>query len=110
MGSMFALLQELTGGSLTVLLFERKVEKSGSNDYFSEDFKGSFHRNIHFSDENFLYASNRGEANTISTFRILKNGKLESKGQTSSLGKGEILQLIQLEIFFWWHINIRMTL
>jgi hypothetical protein len=49
-----------------------------------------------------------GEANTT-TFRILKNGKLESKGQTSSLGKDHgILQLIQLEIFLVAH-QYRMT-
>jgi 6-phosphogluconolactonase (cycloisomerase 2 family) len=62
---------------------------------FANGFKGTFTADIHISpDGKFTYASNRGEANTISTFRILKR-KIRIKGQTSSLGKDHgILQLI----------------
>jgi 6-phosphogluconolactonase len=101
--------QELTGG-LTVFSYSKGKLKSRSNNYFSERFKGTFTgADIHISPDG-KFTSNRGEANTISTFRILKR-KIRIKGQTSSLGKDHgILQLIQLEISFWWHINIRMTL
>jgi 6-phosphogluconolactonase len=89
-GKYVYLLQELTGG-LTVFCYSKgKLKKVDQTTILAKDFKGSFTgADIHISpDEKFLYASNRGEANTISIFRILKNGKLESKGQTSSLGKG----------------------
>ena len=39
-------------------------------------------------DGKFLYATNRGTANDITIFKILKNGKLVLKGRTSTLGKG----------------------
>ena len=39
-------------------------------------------------DGKFLYASNRGEANTISIFKIQKNGQLQPQSVVSSLGKG----------------------
>ena len=39
-------------------------------------------------DGKFLYATNRGEANSITIFKILKTGKLQLSGQTATLGKG----------------------
>lgn len=56
----------------------------------SKGFKGAFTAAAIASspDGRFLYVTNRGEANTISTFEILKNGKLKSKGETSTLGDG----------------------
>ena len=89
-GKYVYLLQELTGG-LTVFCYSKgKLKKVDQTTILAKDFKGSFTgADIHISpDQKFLYASNRGDANTISIFRILKNGKLESQGQTSSLGKG----------------------
>jgi 6-phosphogluconolactonase len=44
---------------------------------------------IHISpDGKFLYATNRGEANNITCFKILKNGLLEFVEQISTQGKG----------------------
>jgi 6-phosphogluconolactonase len=84
------LLQELNGG-LTVFNYSNgKLKKITETTILAKDFKGTFSSaDIHISpDREFLYASNRGEANTISIFKIKKNGKLESLGQTSSLGNG----------------------
>jgi 6-phosphogluconolactonase len=52
-------------------LFERKVEKIDQTTILANGFKGTTGADHISPDENF-YASNRGEANTISTFRILK--------------------------------------
>jgi 6-phosphogluconolactonase len=89
-GKMVYLLQELDG-SLTVFRFsDGKLKKLQENTIIDKGFKGAIGAAaIQISpDGQFLYASNRGEANTISLFKILKNGKLESKGQISTLGKG----------------------
>jgi 6-phosphogluconolactonase len=55
-----------------------------------KDFNGVFSSaDIHISPNGkFLYASNRGEANNITIFKIKRKGKLVLKGQTSTLGKG----------------------
>ncbi len=89
-GKWVYLLQELDG-SLTVFNYSNgKLKKIDQTSILAKDFKGTFSSaDIHISpDGNFLYASNRGEANTISIFKIKKNGKLESLGQVSTLGKG----------------------
>jgi 6-phosphogluconolactonase len=89
-GKYVYLLQELDG-SLTVFNYlNGKLKKIDETTILAKDFKGTFSSaDIHISpDGNFLYASNRGEANTISIFKIKRNGKLESLGQTSTLGKG----------------------
>lgn len=89
-GKFVYLLQELDG-TLTVFNYlNGKLKKLDETTILAKDFKGTFTAaDIHVSpDGNFLYASNRGEANTISIFKIKKNGKLESKGQSSTLGKG----------------------
>jgi 6-phosphogluconolactonase len=88
-GKYVYLLQELDG-SLTVFNYADGILKQmDETTVLAPDFKGKFKAaDIHISpDGKFLYASNRGEANTISIFKILKNGKLASKGQTSCLGK-----------------------
>lgn len=56
----------------------------------ANDFKGkSSAADIHVSaDGKFLYATNRGDANTITCFEIKKNGKLKFKQTLSTLGKG----------------------
>ena len=44
---------------------------------------------IHFTDDGkFLYATNRGDANTISCFEVKSNGKLTLIETISTLGKG----------------------
>jgi 6-phosphogluconolactonase len=89
-GRFVYLLQELDG-ALTVFSYSNGIlKKIDETTILAKDFKGTFSSaDIHISpDGKFLYATNRGEANTISIFKILKNGKLVSKGQTSTLGKG----------------------
>ncbi|HRN44945.1 MAG TPA: beta-propeller fold lactonase family protein, partial [Flavobacterium sp.] len=89
-GKFVYLLQELDGG-LTIFSYSNGVlKKIEETTILGNDFKGTFSSaDIHISpDGKFLYASNRGEANTITIFKIIKNGKLQMKGQTSTLGKG----------------------
>lgn len=89
-GKFVYLLQELNGGLTTFSYANGVLKKIDETTILAKDYKGTFSSaDIHFSpDGKFLYASNRGQANTISIFKVLRNGKLESKGQTSSLGKG----------------------
>ena len=89
-GKFVYLLQELDG-ALTVFRYSNGIlKKNDETSILAKDFKGtSGSADIHISpDGKFLYASNRGEANTITIFKILKNGKLLLKGQTGTLGKG----------------------
>jgi 6-phosphogluconolactonase len=89
-GKFVYLLQELDG-TLTVFSYSNGLlKKIEETTILAKDFKGTFgSADIHISpDGKFLYATNRGEANTISIFKILRNGKLLSKGQTSTMGKG----------------------
>ena len=89
-GRFVYLLQELDG-ALTVFSYTNGIlKKIDETTILAKDFKGTFSSaDIHISpDGKFLYATNRGEANSISIFKILKNGKLLSKGQMSTLGKG----------------------
>jgi 6-phosphogluconolactonase len=89
-GKYVYLLQELNG-ALSVFSFANgQLHKIQETTILATDFKGSFTgADIHISpDGKFLYASNRGDANTISVFKILKNGQLVSQSVVSSLGKG----------------------
>jgi 6-phosphogluconolactonase len=89
-GKWVYLLQEMDG-TLTVFSYSKgMLKKVSETSIVAKDFKGDIgSADIHISpDGKFLYASNRGTANDISIFKILKNGKLQSKGQTSTLGKG----------------------
>ncbi|SDW37439.1 lactonase family protein [Flavobacterium degerlachei] len=89
-GKYVYLLQELNGALTTFCYSEGKLKKMGETSILAKDFKGAFSSaDIHISpDGKFLYASNRGEANDITIFKIAKKGKLELQGQTSTLGKG----------------------
>lgn len=89
-GKFIYLIQELDG-TVTVLKY------NDGNLFFVQEttvvtkgFKGKTSAaDIHISaDGKFLYATNRGDANTISCFEIKKNGKLKLKQTTSTLGKG----------------------
>jgi 6-phosphogluconolactonase len=89
-GKFVYLLQELNG-ALSVFSFANgQLNKIQETTILAKDFKGNFTgADIHISpDGQFLYASNRGEANTISIFKILKNGQLQPQSVVSSLGKG----------------------
>jgi 6-phosphogluconolactonase len=89
-GKKIYVIQELNG-ALSVFDFANgKLTTIQETTILAKDFKGNFTgADIHISpDGKFLYASNRGEANTISIFKILKNGHLQSQSVVSSLGKG----------------------
>ncbi len=89
-GKFVYLLQELDG-ALTVFSYSNGTLKMiDETTILAKDFKGTFSSaDIHISpDGKFLYASNRGEANNITIFKILKSGKLQLQGQSSTLGKG----------------------
>ncbi len=89
-GKFVYVLQELNG-AISVFDFDYgKLTKIQETTILAKDFKGNFTgADIHISpDGKFLYASNRGDANTISIFKILKNGQLLAHSVVSSLGKG----------------------
>ena len=89
-GKFIYLLQE-NDGTVTAFSYSNGVlKKIQETSVVSKDFGGKIGAaDIHNSpDGKFLYASNRGTANDISIFKILKNGKLERKGQTSTKGNG----------------------
>ena len=78
-------------GSLSTFNYNDGVlKKTGQTTVVAPDFKGKVSAaDIHITpDGKFLYATNRGEANTISIFKVLENGNLESIGQTRTLGNG----------------------
>lgn len=89
-GKYVYLLQELDGSLTTFSYADGKLTQVNETTILAKDYKGTFSSaDIHVSQNGkFLYASNRGDANTISIFKILRKGKLKSKGQVSTLGKG----------------------
>ena len=89
-GKYLYVLQELDGGLTSFSYKDGKLTKVFEITILAKDFKETFSSaDIQISPNGkFLYASNRGEANNISVFKILKKGKLQLKGQTSTLGKG----------------------
>lgn len=90
-GKFVYLLQELDG-TLTTFAYD----KSGSLKLLNEiniipkEFKGAnSSAAIKISPEGkFLYVSDRGDVNSISVYKILKNGSLELAEQVSTSGKG----------------------
>lgn len=89
-GKYVYLLQELDGSLTTFSYADGKLTQINETTILAKDYKGTFSSaDIHISPNGkFLYASNRGDANTISIFKISGKGKLKSKGQVSTLGKG----------------------
>jgi 6-phosphogluconolactonase len=89
-GKYVYLLQELDGTITSFSYADGILHKVGETTVVSPDFKGDIGAaDIHISpDGKFLYATNRGTANDISAFKILKNGKLDFVQRTSTLGKG----------------------
>ncbi len=89
-GKYVYVLQELDGTINSFSYADGILNKVGETTVVSSDFKGDIGAaDIHISpDGKFLYATNRGTANDITAFKILKNGKLEFVQRTSTLGKG----------------------
>jgi 6-phosphogluconolactonase len=88
-GKYLYLLQELDG---TITAFDYKkgnLKIKQETSVIDQNFTGEIGAaDIHISpDGQFLYATNRGTANTISSFKILKNGMLKLIEHTSTLGK-----------------------
>jgi 6-phosphogluconolactonase len=89
-GKYVYVLQELDGTITSFSYADGVLVKVSETSIVSADFKGDIGAaDIHISpDGKFLYATNRGTANDISAFKILKNGKLDFVQRTSTLGKG----------------------
>lgn len=89
-GKYVYVLQELDGTITSFSYADGILAKVSETTVVASDFKGDIGAaDIHISpDGKFLYATNRGTANDISAFKILKNGKLDFVQRTSTLGKG----------------------
>lgn len=89
-GKYIYLVQELNGALTSFSYADGILKKVYETAIVAPEFKGEIGgADIHISpDGKFLYASNRGTANDISVFRILKKGKLEFVSRTSTLGNG----------------------
>jgi 6-phosphogluconolactonase len=90
-GKYVYLMEELTG-TVSVFSYDENGKMNVVQNISSHpaDYKGTIgSADIHVSpDGKFLYASNRGDANTIAIFSIdEKSGKLSSAGYQSTLGK-----------------------
>ena len=87
----FAYLVHEFNGSITAFSYKNgeltKLQEIGTT---AKDFNGAVDAaDIHVSDDGkFLYETNRGDANSISTFAILPTGKLQFIETLSTLGKG----------------------
>ena len=87
----FAYLAHEFNGLITVFAYTNgnltKIEEIGTT---PKDFSGRIDgADIHVSaDGKFLYETNRGDANSISTFSVLPSGKLKFVETISTLGKG----------------------
>ena len=83
------LLEELTG-TIAVYAYKKGalnfIERVSSH---PSNFKGNMgSADIHLSpDGKFLYASNRGDANSIASYKVNENGKLSALNFDSTLGK-----------------------
>lgn len=89
-GKFVYVLQELDGSLTSFSYADGILKKVSETTVVASDFKGNIGAaDIHVSpDGKFLYATNRGSANDISVFKILKKGKLKFVQRTSTLGKG----------------------
>lgn len=89
-GEKVYVLNELDGG-LSVFNFEKgELQLLEDTSVMPKDYKGNFGAAaIALSaDGKFLYATNRADANTISIFKVVKNGRLEWVDTISTLGIG----------------------
>ncbi len=87
----YAYLMEEMSGKVNVFSYNKqgKLTSIQTISAIPADYKGSVgSADIHVSpDGKFLYASNRGESNTIAIFSIGEDGKLKLVGHQSTLGK-----------------------
>lgn len=88
-GKMGYLLQELDG-TVSVLTFRKgRLRLVEETTVVNEKGQKAWAADIHLSpDGRFLYATNRAPANTITCFRVLKDGRLHVQYCTSTLGDG----------------------
>ena len=84
------LIQEMHGDVTAFSYHDGTLKKIQETNMVASDFKGeNGGSDIQLSaDGKFLYTANRGTANTITTFAIGKDGKLNRKGQVSTGGDG----------------------
>lgn len=89
-GKFVYVLQELDGTITSFSYAKGELKQVSETTVVAKDFKGTIgSADIHISpDGKFLYATNRGTANDISVFKIMKKGGLEFVQRTSTLGKG----------------------
>ena len=87
-GIFFYLLNELTGTITSYSYENEKAVKIQEERLAPADFNGqNGAADIHFSnDGKFLYAANRGDANTITVYRVHANGLLNMEQQISTQG------------------------
>ncbi|WP_417369936.1 lactonase family protein [Flavobacterium beibuense] len=86
----FYVLQELDGTLTAFSYVKGKIEKIQESTIVTPYFTGQTGAaDIHIShDGKFLYATNRGDANTISVFRVHANGKINLVQQLTTEGIG----------------------
>ncbi|WP_158797123.1 lactonase family protein [Pedobacter sp. L105] len=89
-GKFAYLIQELNADVTVFSYNDGNLKKLQDTNLATPGFKGqNGGSDIQFSaDGKFLYISNRGDANTITTFAVGQNGKLLRKGQMSTGGRG----------------------
>lgn len=89
-GKFVYVLGELDGSLTTYKYSNGNLKKIDETTLVAKDFKGKIGAaDVHVSpDGKFLYATNRGDANTINTFAINKKGGLDVVNQISTKGKG----------------------
>jgi len=89
-GKFAYLIQEMHADVTVFSYNDGNLKKIQQTNLATPGFKGqNGGSDIQFSaDGKFLYISNRGDANTITTFAVGGNGKLLRKGQMSTGGKG----------------------
>lgn len=89
-GKFVYVLHELDGSLTTYKYKNGSLKLLQETTIIAKDFKGEISSaDIHISpDGKFLYATNRGDANTINTFAINKKGTLDLVNQIDTKGKG----------------------
>lgn len=88
-GKLVYLINELDGSLFVLSFMDGELKLIQETTVVEKKFKGKTSAaDIHITaDGKFLYATNRGDANTISCFGIKDNGKLKLVQTTSTLGK-----------------------
>ncbi|WP_240732490.1 lactonase family protein [Flavobacterium alkalisoli] len=89
-GVFFYVLQELDGTLTSYSYVKGKVEKVQETTIVANGFTGQTGAaDIHIShDGKYLYATNRGDANTITVFKVHANGRINQVQQITTEGQG----------------------